>query len=232
MCDKFTYDIVNLKIQCKIREKYIDNFIIYKCFNEENIKEHSNFWVFRKRFVYVIFYSGHVNITKLKTFSDIREALNILLLSYNFENKKCLYNDENSTCCTCVDELCSCFYKTFSKIKIDNMTVNGKFYLPVTQNILNLNVLKYTLTKEPSFVLYETNKSKYFINKVTYDLQFFPGLFLKIEKDIQINQSEIITKKWGTIILFSNGKFTLVGLQSSKHVFNILTLLLVFMFEK
>ena len=232
MCDKFTYKIVNLKIQCKIRKQLLDDFIIYQSFNEDQIEYHSNFWVHRNKFVFTIFYSGHINITKIKTFSDIREALNLLLSRYNLEEKKCKYNDPNTTCCTYVDKLCPCFKQVFYNVKIDNMTVNGQLTLQVSNNILNLNSIKHNLTKTPPFMLYELNNVKYFIKKVNYDMQFFPGLFIKIEKDISASNGEIITKKWGTFILFSNGKFTLVGVKSSKVIFHLICMLLSFMFEK
>jgi len=67
--------INNIKASIKVKGPNVRRFIFE--LGERNArvsKKEVNFFVLRDKFVYVIFYSGHINCTKLKTIWDFIEA--------------------------------------------------------------------------------------------------------------------------------------------------------------
>ncbi len=216
MSSRIIYKIVNFKVQCKIKSPFLFHFLNNKCFNVYKIKEHCNYWVHRDKFVYIIFNNGHINITKIKTFSDLKKALKHLLNVYHLKNKKCLDNDKKTKTCVCY----FCLNHIFSNIKIDNLTIYGELFLKT----IDLNAVKDLLLRKNTSI-FQYKETFYFITNVKYDIQFFPGLFINIQRKRRNRKNISQMKKWGTIILFSNGKFTIVGIKKDKNILKVLTIL-------
>ncbi len=219
MCISVTYQLVNYKVQCKIQKVFLSIFHNNKRFNSLDIKEYSNYWVHRNRFVYIIFNNGHVNITKIRSFSEIQESLNHLLHIYNFDINDYLCD----THCNDEFELCSCVKQVFSNIQIDNVTIYGELFI----NVINLTNVKDIFSKKLNICIYKFENDSYFIDNVKYDIQFFPGLFTKIKQETKI-QDKTCVKKWGTIIFFSNGKFTIVGIKNDNNISELVSILKTF----
>ena len=97
------YDITNIKVSCKIYGDNVGGHLREKAKTNENVhKQYGNFFVLRQEFVYIIFYTGHVNCTKLKTDRDVFKAKEVL---ENFLGSK--------------------FY--VSKLRVDNISACGDF---------------------------------------------------------------------------------------------------------
>lgn len=93
-------------IRVKLREVYRVSPLVSK--NKKCV----NFFVVRKRFVFSVFYTGHVNCTKLRNFSELEEA-------------RC--------------ELSSIFpFAHVSPLKIDNISANGQLVSKI--NLFNFGV--------------------------------------------------------------------------------------------
>lgn len=152
----------NIKVSCKIEGDNIRNHL--KEFSKSSklvtlVK--NNFFVLRQRYVYVIFFAGHVNITKLKSKKDVRRAQKILLLSVGSS-------------------------LSITTPEIDNISASGV----AKSGPINL----FTLAK--------------YLNERNYKFRFnphrFPGLNLRI--------------KTATFVIFTSGKFVLVGTKSKKEL--------------
>lgn len=74
----FCHRVNNIKISFKI-ENFPEYFLRSFARNSSHVsKVDGNFFVLRDKFVFVIFFTGHVNCTKLRTLSEIDEARNLL----------------------------------------------------------------------------------------------------------------------------------------------------------
>ena len=91
--------------------------------------------------------------------------------------------------------------KRILSLKIDNSTVTGQ-------------IKNKFLSKEKPFLYYICAISEQdCFDSVTYRRQIFPGAFLKVNK-------------CGTIVIFSSGKFNIVGCKNAKQVILLLNKLL------
>lgn len=74
----FCHRVNNIKISFKIESS--SEYFLRSFARESHLvsKTDGNFFVLRDRFVFVIFFTGHVNCTKLRTFLDIEEARSLL----------------------------------------------------------------------------------------------------------------------------------------------------------
>ena len=71
-----SYKVNNIKISCRILGENITNRL--KDFSQNSnlvSTKLGNFFVLRQKFVFIIFYSGHVNCTKIKSMTQIPEVM-------------------------------------------------------------------------------------------------------------------------------------------------------------
>lgn len=129
---------------------------------------HSNFVVIRFHpLVYVVFpSSGHVNVSGVKDFSGIKDAISQLN-----SHLHCDIQEEH--------------------IKVDNSTVSGKLSVKTPIDFISL--------------IRSTNK-KWF--NISIRPHFFPSMVLRPK----------VKKSLGTCMVFSTGKFIIVGAKSEKVV--------------
>lgn len=79
------YTVNNIKVSYKLEEEEELKDLTLKEFAESHTavtKITGNFFVLRDEFVYVIFYTGHVNCTKLKNLQDIELSRKFLRLTF------------------------------------------------------------------------------------------------------------------------------------------------------
>ncbi len=138
-----------------------------------SIKWKTNFAVFKdNRTSFILFFNcGFVNVTGIKSFSEISKTLDVFCILLNISR-----NDIGS-------------------ISIDNLTSSGSFGHSI--NLTNLQ--QYIKFNQADF-------------KVHRNISYFPGLFCK-------------HKSFGTIIIFQNGSFTLIGskcLNSRDQLFSLM----------
>lgn len=154
--------IHNVNISFKIPKASLDD--LFKC--KLSIETHNNLHIIRdpeiKNRVYTIFNSGHINITGLKNFHEIKGGLD----RFNFLFKQSVKEED---------------------IRINNSTSSGN--VSNNENHLNFKKIKEEVAKQKS--------SKH---EITFNFRphHFPGAILR-------------RKDKSTIILFSNGKYNIVG---------------------
>jgi TATA-box binding protein (TBP) (component of TFIID and TFIIIB) len=143
-----------------------------------NLKEHlikargltdlGNYVILKDQFTFLItFESGHVTLTGLRAFSDIRIAQRKILRILKIK-----------------------FRSVTRSIKVYNLCASGKL-----NQTFNLNNLKSVLALNETWTF-------------TFNTAFFPGLFTKLPN-------------LGTITIFQNGKFTIVGSKTIATVCQI-----------
>ena len=131
---------------------------------EHTIKKHNNFYVYREKYVYIIFPKrGYINCTKLSSYQDIKPAIDHFYTKFNIEK-----------------------YDYF--FKIDNIQASGQ----MIWKTIDLN----------KFKLYVNQKTN---AKAVYNPSHFPGLNIRVPNK-------------GTIILFSSGKYTIVGSKEENDI--------------
>ena len=113
----------NIKASCKLLGLDITAKLRFLASNNLSVsKKKSNFFVFRDKCVYIIFYTGHVNITGARSRSALDEARNYLS--------------------TVVEK----FELKLSCVTIDNICLSGK--LPTTVNLIHFSdkLLQHCIT--------------------------------------------------------------------------------------
>ena len=153
-------EVNNIKASCKVQGKNISSKL--KVFEKGRIsvtKRKSNFFVLRDKFVYIIFYTGHVNITGVRSRDTVNEArvyLSVLIKNLDL---------------------------TLSQSVIDNICLSGSLSR-------GLNLVSFSDQLQQDCVSFCYNPRK------------FPGLSFPSTN----NNS-------GTTIVFTSGKFIIVGLK-------------------
>ena len=72
----------NIKIHFRINSTYINN-LLHK---STKLKLYSNYFVYRNKFTFIVFYSGFVNVTGVKRCVDIIKARNLFLFEVRYKN--------------------------------------------------------------------------------------------------------------------------------------------------
>ena len=99
----FTYKVNNIKVSYKLNASFLKLKLIALSKEIEVSKKSNNFFVLRKNgFVFIIFYTGHVNCTKLLTSNEIESSKSVLIQSV----KEC----------------------SVTETKIDNITASGSIF--------------------------------------------------------------------------------------------------------
>lgn len=116
----FSYDVNNIKVSYKLTSSRLAQQLEdLAAKSRESSKRLGNFFVFRKKdFVYVIFFKGHVNCTKLKTLREVKRSKKILTRSISGE-------------CT------------VSRANIDNITASGSIFNARERGVKKLNLLRF-----------------------------------------------------------------------------------------
>lgn len=158
------YNITNIKVSLKSKRLCLNS--VQKILNEKNIpfSKYTNFLVIRYHYTYILFKTGknnnnHINITKIKHFEKIDNAVKII-----------------------TDVLKSCGFCEIYR-KIDNITAS-----------ININKTVNLLTLVNKF------KSE----KISYNPEKFPGIFIKFFK--------------GTIIVFHTGRCIIIGTKTTSDI--------------
>lgn len=158
-------EVNNIKASCKIKGEDTPRKLKELASHHNSVtKKKSNFFVLREKFVYVIFYTGHVNITGAKSRDAINEA------------------------CSDLSVILNKLDLTLSRLIIDNICLSGS--LPHT-----LNLVTFSNQLLQDCVNFSFNPRK------------FPGLSFPSTK-----QSS------GTTIVFTSGKFIIVGLKHEEAI--------------
>lgn len=132
-------------------------------------KRHHNFIVFRNKYVFIIFFdSGAVNITGIKSFGYITEALKTFHSTFGIKRRH------------------------VTDLIVDNVSANGDF-----GHQINLSHLKQLINK--------TEEGDKLITSASFNVNYFPAVFCK-------------TFKIGTILVFSSGKYNIVGAKCQSHL--------------
>ena len=70
------YTINNIKVSFKARSPHIQRSLKDLCSSSAYVtKKDINFFVLRKKFVFIVFFTGHINCTKLKSVDDLNNCL-------------------------------------------------------------------------------------------------------------------------------------------------------------
>lgn len=114
----FPYKVNNIKVSYKLNASFLKLRLLTLSSEVEVSKKSNNFFVLRKNgFVYIIFYNGHVNCTKLVTLDEIESSKSVLIQYL----KEC----------------------SVSETKIDNITASGSvFNSNNTEKKRKLNLFK------------------------------------------------------------------------------------------
>lgn len=117
----FSYEVNNIKVSYKLISSRLTQQLEELAADgnrESTSKRWGNFFVFRKHnFVYVIFYKGHVNGTKLKSISEIETSKKILMQS--------------------IVGHCQ-----VSNVKIDNITASGSVFSVEERGVKKVNLFR------------------------------------------------------------------------------------------
>ena len=69
------YSVNNIKVSFQVSSENIQSVLKSVCENSKYVtKKDLNFFVLRKNFVYVAFFTGHINCTKLKSLEDLEQC--------------------------------------------------------------------------------------------------------------------------------------------------------------
>lgn len=115
-------DICNIKFHCRVGVAYLNKLV--EQFRHKSEKKFPSFVVFKlEKYSYVCYYSGFINITGIKTYSDIKLSLKNLQLFLNFSKLKFTsLRIDNITClCTCVKEKRICLSSKLKKLQTLNL---------------------------------------------------------------------------------------------------------------
>ena len=160
--------VKNIKISFKIKNtQYSPKVDSLGKKKESYIIEHRNFIVIRKKFVYVAFSSGFINVSGIKNDSEVLESI------ANFAG------------------ILNTSPRLFEDYTIDNITASGSFADKVNLSELSIK---------------NCDKSGL---KIRYKPVYFPGAFIKSYPT------------GGTLIVFSSGKYTIVGVKSLREAVRI-----------
>ena len=100
------YRVNNIKISFKIDGQNVKKTLqLVAVSNPYVTKIDGNFFVLRKRFVYIIFFTGHVNCTKLTSLSEVKTSQNVLLEV--IDQEKIAEDELYLTSSPTVDNICS-----------------------------------------------------------------------------------------------------------------------------
>ena len=112
--DMVACEVNNIKASCKIHGSDTSKKLKVFVLNHPGVtKKKSNFFVLREKFVYIIFYTGHVNITGAKSHDAVNEARSNLSLQLEAFDLK------------------------LSRLVIDNICLSGA--LPSTINLVSFS---------------------------------------------------------------------------------------------
>lgn len=163
--------ISNVKISVKVKSKTK----AIRRFKERfgYTKESPSFFVCRIcKLVFIVYYSGHINVTGIRSHDEINQVLNFLLAVPGI--------------------------KRIESYQIDNITSSGQ----LSKRVFKSQGVPFAQYLHNDFFV------KYF-DAVKYTPQHFPGAFLRIEA-------------LGTVVLFSSGKFNIVGCSTPEGILLIL----------
>lgn len=112
-------DICNIKFHCEIKKKQLKLFV--DKFRNKGLKKYPSFEVFKvKKYSYVCYYTGFINVTGLKKIKHIKASLDTLKKflkngEFKFEN---IVIDNITTKCTCLQEKKICLQKMRNNIQL------------------------------------------------------------------------------------------------------------------
>jgi TATA-box binding protein (TBP) (component of TFIID and TFIIIB) len=96
-------NLYNTLLELDREREQLNNLFGAQIAVDDNIKRTNNFYVIRNKFVYTVFTSGFLNITKIKSFEDINKAIKRICSIY---------------------EIAECDISNYS---MDNISANGSF---------------------------------------------------------------------------------------------------------
>ena len=103
-----SYRVNNIKISFKLNVPDSRTFLRYIAVTSPYVtKIEGNFFVLRSTFVYVIFYTGHVNCTKLTELSDIEKCQSLLKRLIQEDSYPSDEHHQCETSSAIVDNICS-----------------------------------------------------------------------------------------------------------------------------
>jgi len=147
-------NISNIKISAKI-SAYESDIRDWFLNNRHIVKESGSFFVYRlNKFVYCIYFKGHVNITGLKNRGDVESSVKLLTL-LPFVKSAFLKSIDNITCSGKLSEENYSWNISFAKYlkKLSETDINIKFHPQVFPGAF----LKFE-TQEGTIVFFATGK--------------------------------------------------------------------------
>lgn len=166
--------INNIKYSFKVDPKALKSTCVCNVIRK---KKHLNFCIYKNKYTYVVFLSGHINVCKIRNFEEVKSSYNNFLEHMNIS--------ENSVT---------------KHYKVENVCCNG----------IIIKVPNFTLRRLYHFLTSNSVKNQYY----RYNAEIFPALY------ISTNNVK------GKILIFSSGKFIIVGsnnykcLQTQMYILN------------
>lgn len=160
-----TSEVNNIKASCKVKNSDVGAKLKEFSINSSLVTlKKSNFFVLRDKFVYIIFYTGHINITGIKAFHEINQSKGEIKAHLNLD---------------------------IGEPRIDNITLSGSVKGKV-------NLFSFSSILQQNRLDFGFNPHK------------FPGLNFRP------------TSCPGTVVLFSSGKFILVGIKCQANITRVI----------
>ena len=177
------YKTYNVKFHFKLSDKNLAQKIVLDeraNENQQSQTRHKNFCIKRiEKNVFTIFSSGHVNVTGVRSFDDVRKTIDIFTSQFNTVEKNSIVIDNSTTVAS--------YFGTKSKEK------NSAQHSEKRINISALtSIIKNDLSNEDNITL-------------SLRPHFFPGAVIR-------------RKNKCTIIVFTTGRFIIIGAKSTDEV--------------
>lgn len=192
--------ISNIKAHFILNSNKIGNLWTYSI--KEEVKRYHNFLVWKTNFTYIIFFTKRffVNVTSIKNENDVEKSLQFFCQHYHLDP---LLDLDRSPV---VDNITSSIHLIQHYNDGDDKDEEKEIDFALISKYLSSTIKREEDDRDRDRDRKEKCDNDAHRFTAFYDLQYFPGLFLKHKERL------------GTVLLFHSGKISIVGVKCLQHL--------------